>query len=48
MEQLNRISVWSYHIKQPVLFNIIIIIKTEAYFVNLSNIFSESNLLQNF
>jgi len=38
---------FSYHIKQPVLFSAIILIKTEAYFVNLTNIFCETNLLQN-
>jgi len=35
-----------YHIKQPVLFSIIVLIKTKAYFVNLANIFTETNLLQ--
>ena len=40
----NRLS---YHIKQPVFFIVIEVVKTKAYFVNLANILTETNLLHN-
>ena len=38
----------SYRVKQPIFFHVIVIVKTKTYFVNLSNIFAETNLRKNF